>query len=623
MSRIDAHVGAVQRKLALAIFIEWAMKVLAILAGAAVVTIVLQRMIHFGLRPMALFIALGVGLVTALVLTLINRPSRTAAAVALDERLGLKEKFSTALTLRKTKSSDPFVDAVIRDAEHTAGKVNVGNAFPLEFPSAGLWAIGLAVAAVLSWMLPEFDIFGRKEEQAKAALAQQEAAQARQLIKDAVLKIESLPPAVANSEEVKISKRALEELLAKNTPQTREAAARRVAEQLEQAEKGLQKAAQASKEFATAKAMEKMFKSNNQPIEGTGPVADAQRKMVKGDYEEAMKDIERAVNDFEKKSAKEKEEMAQQMNQMAQQLNQLAQDPRAQEKLQQQMQQLGMNQQQMQQVQQQIQQAAGNPQAQQQLQQQMQQAMAGMNQQQQQAFQNAVQQAQQAQNAQQQAQAMQQAAQQLAQAMQQQAQQQQQQQQGQQPNAQQQQAQQQAQQQMQQAAQQMQQQLAGLQQMQQQAQMMGNAQAQMQQAQQQAAGQMNGNNQGGGQQGGNMPAAQGQQAGGGQNEGGQVQPQDGMRQGGGIGAGDRSGKSLAAHGFKSEVSKSHYDEKGKHLASIYVKDKSVKGEAKMQLKEAIAAGQADAGDDIDDTRIDRRAQEAVRRYFQVVEEAAK
>lgn len=618
MSRIDAHVGAVQRKLALGIFIDWLMKVLAILAALAVVTIILQRLIHFGLRPMALLIGLGIGLVAAIVLTIINRPSRAVAAVALDEKLGLKEKFSTALTLRKTKSSDPFVDAVLRDAEHTANNVSVGNAFPLQFPNAGLWAIGLTVAAVLSWMLPEMDLFGRKDQAIKAALAQQEAAQARQLVKDAILKLEIMPHAVQSTEEVKIARAHLEELV-KHPPQTREAAARRIAEQLEQADKGLQKAAQASKEFATAKAMEKMFKSDNQPIEGTGPVADAHRKLVKGDFEEAMKDIEKSVSDWDKKSAKEKEEMAEQMNKMAAQLNQLAQDPRAQEKLQQQMQQLGMNQQQIQQMQQQLQQAAGNPQMQQQLQQQMQQAMQGMNAQQQQAFQNAVQQAQQAQNAQQQAQAMQQAAQQLAQAMQQQAQQQQQQQQGQQPNPQQAQ---QAQQQMQQAAQQMQQQLQGMQQMQQQAQQMANAQRQMQQAQQQNAGQMNGNNPGGGQpQAGNIPGGQGQQ--GQQGNDGQFQPQDGMRAGGGIGAGDRSGKELAAHGFKAEQSKSHYDEKGKHLASIYVKDKSVKGEAKMQLKEAIAAGQADAGDDIDDTRVDRRAQEAVRRYFQVVEEATK
>src|SRR5687768_3031746 len=104
MSRIDAHVGAVQRKLALGIFLDWLMKVLAILAALAIVIIVAQRLIHFGLRAEALYIGLGVGLLAAIVLTIINRPTRTAAAVALDEKLGLKEKFSTALTLRKTKS---------------------------------------------------------------------------------------------------------------------------------------------------------------------------------------------------------------------------------------------------------------------------------------------------------------------------------------------------------------------------------------------------------------------------------------------------------------------------------------------------------------------------------------
>jgi len=86
------------------------------------------------------------------------------------------------------------------------------------------------------------------------------------------------------------------------------------------------------------------------------------------------------------------------------------------------------------------------------------------------------------------------------------------------------------------------------------------------------------------------------------------------------GQGDKTG---APYQTKEELSKSYYDEKGKHLASIYVKDRSIKGESKLKLQEVIKAGEADEGDDVDDSRADRRTQEVQRRYFKVMEDALK
>jgi hypothetical protein len=147
---------------------------------------------------------------------------------------------------------------------------------------------------------------------------------------------------------------------------------------------------------------------------------------------------------------------------------------------------------------------------------------------------------------------------------------------------------------------------------------MQQAQQQMQQAMQQAAGQCQGGGQGQNGQG------QGQKPGDGQAgnwKPGQGNPQQGNGGPGGGEAqawGDRSGKTPSPYGTKAETDAGHYNDQGKHLASIYVKDKSVKGEAKLELQKAIEAAEADSADDIDDSRVDRRTQEAVKRYFEVM-----
>src|SRR5688500_20283346 len=115
MSRLDSHVAAVQRKLTLGIFVEWFATAAFVLAVLALLTILLQRALLVGIPRETLWVGLGLVVLVALVFTVMNRPTREAAAVAIDEKLSRKEKFSTALHVRGM--ADPFAQAVVRDAE--------------------------------------------------------------------------------------------------------------------------------------------------------------------------------------------------------------------------------------------------------------------------------------------------------------------------------------------------------------------------------------------------------------------------------------------------------------------------------------------------------------------------
>jgi hypothetical protein len=627
MSRLDRHVAAVQNKMALDRFIGALAWASVVYAAAIWIGIVVYK--FFQVQPphtkwwlIGGAIACGV---FALIWAIVRRPTRHEAAVAIDERLALKEKFSTALFARPI-GDDPFAQAAVKDAERTAENVSIHKRFPLQFPQQSLGTAGIALLVVLTMaFLPKMDLFGREEKRQAVAAQQRRVDDARKAVEKALAVVAEAPKAVADDETIKQAKKDLEFQL-HNGLKDPEQARRSALRALSDLDNTLKQQIMNSQNIADAQSENKAFKSLTPPADEKGPVADAQRKIAKNDFSGALDDVTEAVKKFDKMSDEDKKKAADQMNNMAKQLAQMANNPQAQQQMQQQLQKAGMNQQQAQQAAQLMQQAAqGNQQAQQQLQKAAQQAMNNMNQQQRQAAQQMMQQMQAQANAQQQANQMAQAAQQMAQAMQQQAQQQQGQQgqkgqQGQQQQGGQQQGgQQQAAGQQMPGAQQMQQQLQAMQAMKADAQQMAAAQAAAAQAAQDAAagmnGQQNGQNGANGQNNGNW---QGQ----GQIQGNNQQNQKWNGQAGkagpnqgGIGAGDRTYKAQAPYTAKPEMDPSQDQEGGKILASTLIKAQSEKGESHVGVTEVAKPPEQEATDEIEQERISRPAQQAVKEYF--------
>jgi hypothetical protein len=141
-----------------------------------------------------------------------------------------------------------------------------------------------------------------------------------------------------------------------------------------------------------------------------------------------------------------------------------------------------------------------------------------------------------------------------------------------------------------------------------------------QKAGQQGGGQAGGNGgkQGGGQNG-NQPGGQGQKPGG---QGGQGEWKPGKPDGAGagmggpgIGAGGTAPVEEAPFDFKEEISKSQENEKGQILAQTLVKSDAEKGESTAELREVVRSNLQESTDEVDNQRISRQAQKAVRDYF--------
>ncbi|MGH7175899.1 MAG: AtpZ/AtpI family protein [Tepidisphaeraceae bacterium] len=619
MSRLDQHVSAVQNKLALGRFcnaLGWTLTAFAVAVGLG---ILVDR--FFQVRPPWVVLLLWGGLaacvLAAIVWAVARRPTRHAAAVAIDDVLQTREKFSTALQVRGVK--DSFASAAVLDAEDTATRVDLRRKFPLSFPRSAYGAIVATLVASSLLLLKPMDLLGREERKQQQRQEQAKVEAARKQLKDALAVVDAVPQAVANEENIKLAKQDLIQALNAKIDDP-ERANRTAAKALQDVSKAIKEQIKSNQRYAEAQNDAKMFKQLQSPVDEQGPVADAQRALAKGNFQQAVDELTKLTEKFDKLDKKDQEKAADQMKAMAQQLQKMANNPQQQQQLQQQLQKMGLNQQQAQQMQQMMQQAAqGDKQAQQQLQQMAQQAMQQLQQQANQGNQQAQQQLQQMQkmlqqmqanaNTQAQAQQMQQAAQQMAKAMQQAAQQ------NGQLNAQQNQ---QGNQQMNQGMQQMAQQLQQMQAAAQDAQQIGAAQQMAQNAAQQAMNGLDGGKPGqqNPQQGNGNWQANGNLQNNGQNNPWNGQANNGMGPNpGGQGAGDRSAKEQAPYAIKQEFSPSLEDEKGKILASMFVRASSLKGESKEQLKQIAESAQKESADEIDQDRITRQAQKVVREYF--------
>jgi chemotaxis protein histidine kinase CheA len=622
MSRLDRHIASVRTTLSIDLFFRSLAWALVIVAGAALVGVIVHKLVQ--VQPPKpvwwIYAGLGAALVAAIAWAISKSPTVHDVAVRIDEKLKLKEKFSTALYCRGQK--DEFALAALSDAERTAEKVDLKRQFKLTFPNAVWGAMGLALVALLiHWYVSPMDLFGREDAQRRQAQLVAKQEEAKRTLEQALAVVNAVPPAVANDDQIKLAK---DQLIAQlSRPIEDPAAANRTAmKALSDVENAIKDQIKGNQRFAEAQNNQKLLQQKlNTPVTEEGPVADARRNLQQGDFSAALDDLQKSVENFDKMSKEQQEQQAQQMQQLAQQLQQMAQDPDQQRRAEEQMQKMGMEQEQIKQAQQLMQQAAqGDQQAQQQLQQMAQQAMQQMNNgqgptpQQQQAVQQMMQQLQAQASTQQQAQQLAQAAQQLSQAMQQASQQAQQQQQQpqQQGNVQQQQqanqGQGQQQPQQQQQANQGQQQPAqqGQQQMQQGLQQMQNALGQMQAIQADAQ---------------QLQALQ-QAAQNCANQAMNNMGQGGQGQGQGQGQGAGQGQMPAPFGIKPEQSASPEDEKGRILASSLVQAGQLKGDAKAQLQQVIERAKGDQTDEIDQDRVSRAARKVVRDYFNSMQPSA-
>jgi hypothetical protein len=171
MTHLEKHITAVRNKLFINLLINALAWGAMALAATALLMVVIDRLFALPLPPSwrwpVLFGALGIWFSAAFFAAYIRRPSQQAAAVAIDAKLCLKERFSTALFA--AASTEPFAMAAVNDAQETARQVNLTKQFPLRL--SGQWrpvAFLLTLTLSAAFLLPRFDLFSRNPKLASA-----------------------------------------------------------------------------------------------------------------------------------------------------------------------------------------------------------------------------------------------------------------------------------------------------------------------------------------------------------------------------------------------------------------------------------------------------------------------
>ncbi len=137
--------------------------------------------------PLPLSLLGGAALIAGAIWTWLRRPTRQDAALALDQRLGLQERVSTAMAT--AGSSDPFALAVQADAAEQLRGRQVNSHFRLRpTPMMGLWIVPV-VAAMLVALAPRVDFSPKEGEDEEAARRLQISQQAVQRVNRVISRI--------------------------------------------------------------------------------------------------------------------------------------------------------------------------------------------------------------------------------------------------------------------------------------------------------------------------------------------------------------------------------------------------------------------------------------------------
>jgi len=303
------------------LLIEYLGQILALAGLIWALFIVVQRSLVLEDKPLLILSGLGVLVVViTVVMWYIKRPDAMQVALLIDERLSLRERFSTALAVQDRE--DSFARASIADAHKSAETLKVEGQFPVRpgrrwYFTAGTWIM----AVLLFFFMPDLDLLGKlkaQDEQDKKAIEMaQVEADATKVIKAVSSAVEQLTDAELAAELGKFNNAFPEGL----TPDEirREAMQRMgdLAEKIKQSQSDKMDAAQMTRQM--------MRQLRGSPGELTRELIQAMSISDFGRAAQIMEDMQDAM-EREDLSEEQRQELIEELNKLAEQIKKLAEE---------------------------------------------------------------------------------------------------------------------------------------------------------------------------------------------------------------------------------------------------------------------------------------------------------
>jgi hypothetical protein len=293
---------------------------LAVAVGAMVAALIAQRVFAFPFDWSIAWAVAGAGAgVFALLVTMLSNPDRAAVARRVDDAANLRESISTALIVGT--ADDAWSRAAVDSARERAKGVRLHESMPVRAPSN--WWVPFAPAAifVLGWfLLPQWDALGASKERQAAQDEKIELISAREQADEATRKVESM-----------LREMGREDLLPEDAPEadvpqpaTPEEIRRSAIRKLTTVKEELAKLKDSPASLA-AEQMKDRLAQLRQP--GQGPLNEMVSKLQRGDFagaREALEQLQEKMDSGEM-TPEQRAALEEQMRALGDQLAELAQ----------------------------------------------------------------------------------------------------------------------------------------------------------------------------------------------------------------------------------------------------------------------------------------------------------
>jgi len=332
MTPLEHQIRAAQRRLWLNRWlgcVAWAVAVGGLVYAAVVL---LQRLFDWPIPLGSVGVALAVTtLLSSIVWTVALRENALAAAAALDQAAGLKERLSTGHSC--AGSNDPFARAVVVDAEKIATSVTARQHLRLKTPTGLAAGIGSLILASLMFLITPGLLLSSK---VKETQQQEEAVrQAHVAVKRKMKEIDQVLEATPGLEDLKEEAAKLDMKsggMLRRPEDVRHEAAKRI-DNLADAVKNKRD----NPKYKSVRDMRKHLRSLKVPSSEQIATRKLTKSLQQGDFKEAKKEVEALKEQLATLQKEQDQEaikkLSKQLDALAKQLEKLELDEEMKEKL--------------------------------------------------------------------------------------------------------------------------------------------------------------------------------------------------------------------------------------------------------------------------------------------------
>ncbi len=272
-----------------------------------------------------LWAALAAGTAVTLLLAVIRRGSDVDSALALDEAFELKERVTTAVSLRDGQRQTPAGLALLDDVQARVADLDVPARFPIEMPKRlGLAALAaVAFAAVALFYDPSR--FGAEEEAAGTTAAKKEAPPP--IDASALKRNQEKRKELARelrSERLEEIETELEKLLQNLEKPEKQIDLKQTSQELAKINEDIRRR---QEELSTARDIEQKLQLSQELKKlHDGPASELQKALAQGNLEKAKKELEKLAQQMKegKLTEEQKQALAKQLEELAKKLQDVA-----------------------------------------------------------------------------------------------------------------------------------------------------------------------------------------------------------------------------------------------------------------------------------------------------------